>query len=152
MRRSIRYQAAVVLDDHLLLLKVLDGRSGKLFWVFPGGGQEPGETEEECIEREMREETISVLRWYVFCSKCPTFLKVITIGFGHICASCGKAPRAQVSNRKLTKMRTPSFGKLAGLISGGPTYGIRCCTKPRSHARCSSRFAKHSGTTRCAGC
>jgi 8-oxo-dGTP pyrophosphatase MutT (NUDIX family) len=57
MRRSIRYQAAVVLDDHLLLLKVLDGRTGKLFWVFPGGGQESGETEEECVEREVREET-----------------------------------------------------------------------------------------------
>jgi 8-oxo-dGTP pyrophosphatase MutT (NUDIX family) len=57
MRRSIRYQAAVVSDDHLLLLKVLDGRTGRLFWVFPGGGREPGETEEECLEREVREET-----------------------------------------------------------------------------------------------
>jgi 8-oxo-dGTP pyrophosphatase MutT (NUDIX family) len=57
MRRSIRYQAAVVLGDHLLLLKVLDGWTGRLLWVFPGGGQEPGETVEECIEREVREET-----------------------------------------------------------------------------------------------
>jgi 8-oxo-dGTP pyrophosphatase MutT (NUDIX family) len=57
MRRSIRYQAAVVFNDHLLLLKVLDGPTGRLLWVFPGGGREPGETEEECIKREVREET-----------------------------------------------------------------------------------------------
>ena len=42
MRRSIRYQAAVVLDEHLLLLKVLDRQTGELFWLFPGGGRELG--------------------------------------------------------------------------------------------------------------
>jgi 8-oxo-dGTP pyrophosphatase MutT (NUDIX family) len=57
MNRTIRYQAAIVQDDHLLLLKVHDRPTGKIFWLFPGGGREHGETEEQCVEREAFEET-----------------------------------------------------------------------------------------------
>lgn len=57
MALATRYQAAIVKDDHLLLLKVNDRESGETFWVIPGGNREPGETEEECILREVREET-----------------------------------------------------------------------------------------------
>ncbi len=52
-----RYQAAILRDDHLLLLKVNDLGSGRTFWVIPGGGREGGESEEECVRREVREET-----------------------------------------------------------------------------------------------
>ncbi len=31
--------------------------SGHSFWVIPGGGLEAGESDEECVIREMREET-----------------------------------------------------------------------------------------------
>ncbi len=57
MQRTIRYQAAIIENDHLLLLKVNDRASGQTFWVIPGGGREPNETEEECVQREVHEET-----------------------------------------------------------------------------------------------
>ena len=57
MQRIIRCQAAIIQNDHLLLLKANDPISSKIFWLIPGGGQEQNETEEECVEREVREET-----------------------------------------------------------------------------------------------
>ena len=57
-KRDIRYQAAIIQDDHVLMLKVWDyGDTGKTFWVIPGGGREPGESEAACVQREVREET-----------------------------------------------------------------------------------------------
>jgi ADP-ribose pyrophosphatase YjhB (NUDIX family) len=54
----IRYQAAIVEDDRILMLKVWDhAHSGHTFWLIPGGGREPGESEEDCVKREVREET-----------------------------------------------------------------------------------------------
>ena len=56
--RDIRYQAAIVRDDHVLMLKVWDhGDTDKTFWVIPGGGREPGESEAACVRREVSEET-----------------------------------------------------------------------------------------------
>jgi 8-oxo-dGTP pyrophosphatase MutT (NUDIX family) len=56
--RGIRYQAAILREDHLLLLKVWDHAfSGRTFWVIPGGKKEDGESEMQCIQREAREET-----------------------------------------------------------------------------------------------
>ena len=40
-RVSACYQAAVVRDDHVLLLKVFDRADGVEFWLLPGGGREP---------------------------------------------------------------------------------------------------------------
>ncbi len=56
--RRVRYQAAILQNDHILLLKVWDHAfSGKTFWVIPGGGRQSGETEEDCVKREVSEET-----------------------------------------------------------------------------------------------
>ena len=49
MTRRIRYQGAIVRDDHLLLIKHREHTSGHAYWVIPGGGREEGETEEECV-------------------------------------------------------------------------------------------------------
>jgi len=54
---TIRYQAAIVRDDHVLLLRVIDLASGKTFWLLPGGGMHANETAEACVQREILEET-----------------------------------------------------------------------------------------------
>ena len=58
MKSIVRYQAAIIRNDHILLLKVWDHAfSGRCFWVIPGGGRNHGESEEDCVIREVREET-----------------------------------------------------------------------------------------------
>jgi ADP-ribose pyrophosphatase YjhB (NUDIX family) len=55
--RIIRYQGAIVRDHHILLIQQTEYRTGRSYWLIPGGGIEPNETEEACVQREMREET-----------------------------------------------------------------------------------------------
>ena len=56
-QRTIRYQGAILRDDQILLIRHQEHASGRSYWVIPGGGREPDETEEACVQREMREET-----------------------------------------------------------------------------------------------
>ncbi|MBN2678212.1 MAG: NUDIX hydrolase [Anaerolineaceae bacterium] len=57
MDRVIRYQGAILRGDHLLLIKHHEHDSGREYWILPGGGREPDESEEDCVKREMLEET-----------------------------------------------------------------------------------------------
>ena len=57
MNRVIRYQGAIYQDDHILLITHRHHDTGLSYWVVPGGGREDDETEEECVRREMKEET-----------------------------------------------------------------------------------------------
>ncbi|HEY9075302.1 MAG TPA: AAC(3) family N-acetyltransferase [Anaerolineaceae bacterium] len=57
MNRSTRYQGAIIDDGRLLLIRHRVHSTGRSYWVFPGGGIEPGESEEACVCREMLEET-----------------------------------------------------------------------------------------------
>jgi 8-oxo-dGTP pyrophosphatase MutT (NUDIX family) len=56
-QRIIRYQGAIVRDDHILLIRFTEPTGGRSFWLIPGGGIEAEETEAACVQREMREET-----------------------------------------------------------------------------------------------
>ena len=55
--RTIRYQGAIIRDHQILLIKHSEKGTGRSYWILPGGGIEPGETEEDCVCREMKEET-----------------------------------------------------------------------------------------------
>lgn len=57
MTRTRLAARLVVLDDsgRVLLFRFVD-RHGKDFWATPGGGLEPGETEEQAARREAAEE------------------------------------------------------------------------------------------------
>jgi 8-oxo-dGTP pyrophosphatase MutT (NUDIX family) len=57
MMPSTRYQGAIIRDHHILLLKQVEHASGRSYWQIPGGGIEGDETEEQCVQREMLEET-----------------------------------------------------------------------------------------------
>lgn len=55
--RITRYQAAILRGDEILLIKHREHADGRAYWVLPGGGIEAGETELDCVRREVREET-----------------------------------------------------------------------------------------------
>ena len=57
MPRTTRYQAAIIHDNKILLIKHQEHKSGRAYWLLPGGGIEDGETEVQCVEREVREGT-----------------------------------------------------------------------------------------------
>ncbi len=57
MVRNIRYQGAILRGTHILLIQHREHAGGRSYWLLPGGGREEGETEEQCVIREMKEET-----------------------------------------------------------------------------------------------
>ncbi|MEI6778459.1 MAG: NUDIX hydrolase [Chloroflexales bacterium] len=62
MSRIVRYQGAIVCDHHILLIQHTHHPDGRSYWLIPGGGIEPEETEEACVIREMWEETCLQVR------------------------------------------------------------------------------------------
>lgn len=55
--RETRIQGAIVRQHHILLIQHRHHPTGHSYWLLPGGGIDGGETEEECVVREMEEET-----------------------------------------------------------------------------------------------
>ena len=57
MARHTRYQGMIIQNHKILLICHTQHSTGLSYWVIPGGGIEQSETEEECVIREMKEET-----------------------------------------------------------------------------------------------
>ena len=49
-------------SNSVLLIHTHIPDSGKLIWLAPGGGREPGESETDCLFRELQEETGLIIR------------------------------------------------------------------------------------------
>jgi 8-oxo-dGTP pyrophosphatase MutT (NUDIX family) len=61
-RAPVRYQGAIVRPAErggaeVLLIRHVHIEDGRSYWLLPGGGLESGETPEQCVAREMLEET-----------------------------------------------------------------------------------------------
>jgi len=54
-RTGIRASAIIIRDGKILLIK--RQKAAHLYWVLPGGGVEDGESEEQAVIREVKEET-----------------------------------------------------------------------------------------------
>ena len=57
IRRRVVRAVMLTPDRHLLLMRIQEPVSGNEFWVTPGGGLEPGESDEDALYREVAEET-----------------------------------------------------------------------------------------------
>ena len=57
MIRDIRYQAAILHNGQILLIQHREHGNGRSYWLLPGGGREADETSEQCLIREVQEET-----------------------------------------------------------------------------------------------
>lgn len=57
IKRRVVRAVMMTPDRNVLLMRVQEPVSGNEFWVTPGGGLEPGETDEDALRREVAEET-----------------------------------------------------------------------------------------------
>jgi len=73
MTRHTRYQGMIIKDHKILLIRHEGHSTGRAYWVIPGGGIEGSESEEECVIREMKEETnlIVTVDRLIFDEPCP---------------------------------------------------------------------------------
>lgn len=62
MTQQTRFSAAVIQDGRILLVEHHFFANGERYWGLPGGRQEPGETDEQTVAREVLEETCLVVR------------------------------------------------------------------------------------------
>jgi len=113
---KVRVTAVVVEDDRILLLD--QDTDGARSWSLPGGKVEPGETIEEALEREVREETGLEVRVGDLLYVCDVVqAQVVHLTFE--CQRVGGTLGAVQSGADTRPIRAVEFVKLADLPSRG---------------------------------
>jgi 8-oxo-dGTP diphosphatase len=118
--------AAVIRDDRLLLVSK---RAAPDVFYLPGGKPEPGESAEDCVRREVREELGVELASLTFHETvhAPAALEGVPMAMDVFVATLDAEPRpaAEIASLAWYREGEPFDGRLAPAIAGGVLPTLR---------------------------
>jgi len=127
MRLSVRATAVLIEHEHILLVRQRVSSLSEREWSLPGGAVEFGETIEQCLVREVHEETgleVALDRLLYVCDRIEPGIHVIHVTFavrrisGSLRMGAEPEPHAQpISDAKMVP--------LAALLDYG--FSVRFC-------------------------
>jgi hypothetical protein len=120
MKRTTRLQAAIVERHHVLLVQHREHRSGRAYWLLPGGAAEDQESDEAALRREIEEETSLGVAVARLLFDDPVDNDAVYSTSGRICAGRSRAMPLPALNRSWTSLTC-----MPSLRCTGSTCGVR---------------------------